>query len=82
MFRWFETRLNPYPPEEPGQPPEGLFAFCWYYTRTAAPFLVIMSVITALISVEKSTFSGFWEILLIGFLPRIQKGSSKEKEVN
>ena len=47
MFRWFETRLNPYPPEEPGQPPEGLFAFCWYYTRTAAPFLVIMSVITA-----------------------------------
>ena len=38
MFRWFETRLNPYPPEEPGQPPEGLFAFCWYYTRTAAPF--------------------------------------------
>ena len=63
MFRWFETRLNPYPPEEPGQPPEGLFSFCWYYTRTAAPFLVIMSVITALISVG--------EVYLFGFLGNI-----------
>ena len=63
MFQWFETRLNPYPPEEPGQPPEGLFAFCWYYTRTAAPFLVIMSVITALISVG--------EVYLFGFLGNI-----------
>ena len=30
MFGWFESRLNPYPVEEPTVPPQGLFAVCWH----------------------------------------------------
>ncbi|MBD9373086.1 ABC transporter ATP-binding protein [Rhizobium sp. ARZ01] len=63
MFGWFESRLNPYPSEEPTLPPKGLFAFCWHYTRTAAPWLVIMAILTALIAVG--------EVMLFQFLGNI-----------
>ena len=63
MFSWFESRLNPYPPEEPAQPPEGLIAFCWHYTQSAGRWLVFMSVLTALISAG--------EVYLFGFLGNI-----------
>ncbi|MEK1924725.1 MAG: ABC transporter ATP-binding protein, partial [Rhizobium giardinii] len=51
MFGWFESRLNPYPVEEPKVPPQGLFAFCWHYTKPAAPWLLTMSVCTMLIAI-------------------------------
>ncbi|MBW9062119.1 ABC transporter ATP-binding protein [Rhizobium herbae] len=51
MFGWFESRLNPYPVEEPRVPPQGLFAFCWHYTRPAAPWLLTMAVCTMLIAI-------------------------------
>ncbi|WEX86945.1 ABC transporter ATP-binding protein/permease [Sinorhizobium garamanticum] len=51
MFGWFESRLNPYPTEEPTLPPKGLFAFCWHYTKPAVPWLLIMSVCTMLIAI-------------------------------
>ena len=63
MFAWFEKRLDPYPAAEPDQPPEGFLAFCWYYARDAAPWLAIMAVLTAMISVG--------EVMLFGFLGRI-----------
>ncbi|QND32974.1 ABC transporter ATP-binding protein [Sinorhizobium meliloti] len=51
MFGWFESRLDPYPTEEPTLPPKGLFAFCWHYTKPAAPWLLIMSICTMLIAI-------------------------------
>ncbi|MCD2184327.1 ABC transporter ATP-binding protein [Rhizobium sp. GN54] len=63
MFGWFESRLNPYPAEEPTLPPQGLFAFCWHYTRPAAPWLFIMAILTALIAVG--------EVMLFQFLGNI-----------
>lgn len=51
MFGWFEQRLNPFPSEEPVAPPRGLFAFCWHYTKPAAPWLAAMAVLTALIAI-------------------------------
>src|SRR5690606_38951862 len=51
MFSWFEKRLNPFPVEEPVVPPKGLFAFCWHYTKPAAPWLAVMAVLTALIAI-------------------------------
>ncbi|NRP19150.1 putative multidrug export ATP-binding/permease protein [Ensifer adhaerens] len=51
MFGWFESRLNPYPTEEPVLPPKGLFAFCWHYSKPAVPWLLIMSVCTMLIAI-------------------------------
>ncbi len=63
MFGWFEQRLNPFPSEEPGVPPKGLFAFCWHYTKPAAPWLAAMAVLTALIAVG--------EVALFQFLGNI-----------
>ncbi|HET7412288.1 MAG TPA: ABC transporter transmembrane domain-containing protein, partial [Pararhizobium sp.] len=63
MFAWFENRLTPFPEAEPTQPPSGFVAFCWYYAKDAAPWLVLMAICTALISVG--------EVLLFGFLGSI-----------
>jgi ATP-binding cassette subfamily B multidrug efflux pump len=47
MFRWFETRLNPFPPEEPEQPPRTLAAFAWHYSRGVWPWFAIVVCLTA-----------------------------------
>jgi ATP-binding cassette, subfamily B, multidrug efflux pump len=59
MFGWFERRLNPFPSEEPSVPPRGLFAFCWHYTRPAAPWLAIMGVLTMVLAVGEVTLFRF-----------------------
>ena len=63
MFAWFERRLNPFPSEEPGVPPKGLVAFCWHFTKPAAPWLAIMAVCSMLIAVG--------EVMLFRFLGNI-----------
>ncbi len=60
MFGWFEKRLNPYPEVPSGQPPKQFLAFCWHYSKDAAPWLLMMSVLTAAIAVG--------EVFLFGFL--------------
>lgn len=60
MFGWFEKRLNPYPEAPTGQPPDRFLAFCWHYSREAAPWLLMMSLLTAAIAVG--------EVFLFGFL--------------
>src|SRR5690606_13327171 len=47
MFRWFEKRLAPFPPDPPRQPPRTLYAFCRHYTRGAETWLVLMALTTA-----------------------------------
>ncbi|QND47784.1 ABC transporter ATP-binding protein [Rhizobium lusitanum] len=51
MFGWFEQRLTPFPTEVPDVPPRGLFAFCWHYTKPAAPWLIAMAFLTMLIAI-------------------------------
>ncbi|PJI43128.1 MAG: multidrug ABC transporter ATP-binding protein [Rhizobium sp.] len=63
MFSWFENRLNPYPPEAPVLPPKGLVAFCWHYTKPAAPWLLLLGLCSMLIAVG--------EVLLYQFLGNI-----------
>jgi ATP-binding cassette subfamily B multidrug efflux pump len=63
MLSWFERRLNPFPPEAPTVPPKGLLAFCWHYSKDAAPWLAILGVLTALI--------GIGEVLMFKFLGAI-----------
>ncbi|MET0747364.1 MAG: ABC transporter ATP-binding protein [Rhizobium sp.] len=59
MFGWFERRLNPFPSEEPSVPPRGLFAFCWHYTRPAAPWLATMGVLTMVLAIGEVTLFRF-----------------------
>src|SRR5690606_5032563 len=63
MFRWFERRLDPFPSEDPAQPPRGLLAFCVHYTRGAWPFLVISALLTASVAIT--------EVWLFSFLGNI-----------
>ncbi|MGN6551713.1 MAG: ABC transporter ATP-binding protein [Pararhizobium sp.] len=63
MFAWFESRLKPFPEADPVRPPEGFLAFCWHYSKDAAPWLALMALATALISIG--------EVLLFGFLGSI-----------
>ncbi len=63
MFSWFERRLNPYPADQPTLPPEGLFAFCWHYTKPTWPWLLLLGSCSLAIAVA--------EVLLYQFLGNI-----------
>lgn len=61
MLRWFESRLNPFPSEEPQEPPSSLLAFCLYFTRGSWPWIAMTAVLmasVALIEVWLFSFLG------------------------
>ncbi|WP_309083251.1 ABC transporter ATP-binding protein [Chelativorans sp.] len=58
MFNWFERRLEPFPAEEPQEPPRTLIAFCLHYSKAARPHLIANAVLAAMIAIgEVSMFS-------------------------
>ncbi|MFN4271593.1 MAG: ABC transporter ATP-binding protein [Aliihoeflea sp.] len=58
MFGWFEKRLDPFPPDEPVEPPRTLVAFCLHYTKGSWLYLSIMAILVALIAIiEVSMFA-------------------------
>lgn len=59
MFSFFERLVETYPNEPPAMPPRGLVAFCWHYSKAMAPWLIVMSLFTAAISVIELTFFSF-----------------------
>ncbi|MBA3068823.1 MAG: ABC transporter ATP-binding protein [Hyphomonas sp.] len=59
MFRFFERRIEPFPETRTGVPPKGLRAFLWHYVQDAVPWLIGMSVLTAIIAVGEVTLFGF-----------------------
>ena len=63
MFRWFERRLDPFPVEEPTQPPRTLVAFCLHYTRGSWPYLITAALLMAAIAIT--------EVWLFSFLGNI-----------
>jgi len=59
VFRWFERRLNPYPLEEPVQPPKSLVAFCLHYCHGAKKWLIAMALLGAGIAIGEIALFGF-----------------------
>ncbi len=59
MFRYFETRVNPFPDTRPETPPGSLPAFLYYYSRPMLPWLAVMSVLTAAVSVVELIFLSY-----------------------
>nr|WP_319513782.1 ABC transporter ATP-binding protein [uncultured Cohaesibacter sp.] len=59
MFSFFEKLVDPFADYSLEQPPQGFWAFMWYYTRPVAPYMVVVSVITALIAVIEVSLFGF-----------------------
>jgi hypothetical protein len=53
MFRWFEQKLNPFPREEPVEPPNTLVAFCLHYTRGAWPYIIIAAILMSAIAITE-----------------------------
>jgi len=57
MFKFFESIIKPFPPEEPVQPPKGLLKFCLHYTKGMEGSLIAMTILTASLAVlEVSLF--------------------------
>lgn len=63
MFKFFESRVNAYPGEDPKAPPSELVPFCWHYTKPVMGWIIAMSILTALLAGS--------EVLLFGFLGSI-----------
>src|SRR5690606_32107634 len=59
MFRFFESLIKPFPPQEPTSPPKTLYAFCRHYSRGAELYLIGMAVFTGLIAVLEVSLFGF-----------------------
>ena len=53
MFKWFENRLDAFPPEEPVEPPGTFLAFCLHYTKGSWPYLVPSAILMALIAITE-----------------------------
>jgi len=67
MFRWFETRINPFQGEQDECPPSGLLAFYWYFVRQVWPIFLaslVVGGIAALIEVSLLSFLG-WIVDLV-----------------
>lgn len=59
MFRFFERFIDPFPSEEPLQPPSGLLAFCRHYTKGVEVHLIIMACLTGLLAILEVSLFGF-----------------------
>ena len=63
MFSFFERLINPYPPEEPVQSPNTMWAFCRFYTQGMGWPLFLMAFLTAFIAA--------FEVYLFGFMGQL-----------
>lgn len=59
MFRFFEQLTRPYPPQQPEQPPQGLYAFCRHYMQGMEGALALMTVISASLAILEVSLFGF-----------------------
>ncbi|GGJ02688.1 multidrug ABC transporter ATP-binding protein [Shewanella hanedai] len=59
MFKRFESWIDALPPQEPEQPPTGIYAFCRFYTKGFELPLILMSIITAILAVLEVSLFGF-----------------------
>jgi ATP-binding cassette subfamily B multidrug efflux pump len=59
VFRFFENLIDPYPADDGRTPPKGLWSFLIYYSRPILPWLAIMSLLTAAVSIVEVVFFAF-----------------------
>jgi ATP-binding cassette, subfamily B, multidrug efflux pump len=71
IFRWFETRLDPFPSEEPQEPPRTLVGFCLHYTKGSWPYLLPSALLMSMIAIT--------EVWMFSFLGNIVDWLSQER---
>ncbi len=63
LLSWFENRIEPFPMEEPTQPPNTLMAFFWHYSKGIWPALAVMTTLGMSVAV--------FEIMIFGYLGNV-----------
>ena len=59
LFSLFESFVEPFPEEPATRPPDKLLPFLWHYSRSIWPWLLVMAVLTALISILEVSLFGY-----------------------
>lgn len=63
MFKRFENFTEAFPQQDPEQPPQGIIAFCRYYSRGFEKPLLIMAFLSATVAIL--------EVVLFGFMGKL-----------
>jgi ATP-binding cassette subfamily B multidrug efflux pump len=79
MFQYFESRVDPFPENLPANPPDGLLAFCWQYTKPVAGWILVMALLTACIAVAEVALFGFLGSI-VDWLSNAERQSFLESE--
>ncbi|PXW87825.1 ATP-binding cassette subfamily B protein/ATP-binding cassette subfamily B multidrug efflux pump [Nitrosomonas sp. Nm84] len=58
MFDFFERLINPYPPEHPAEPPQGLYQFCRHYIQGIELYLVLLAILTTCLAISEAMLYG------------------------
>nr|WP_295469876.1 ABC transporter ATP-binding protein [Mesorhizobium sp.] len=59
IFRWFESRLDPFPVAEPTEPPRTFLAFCLHYAKGTWPLIIAGAIFSAGIAIAEVWMFGF-----------------------
>lgn len=59
LFRYFESRIDLYPPTAPATPPKGLLQFLIHFSRPLLPWMAAVAFGTALLSIVELVFISF-----------------------
>ena len=59
MFAFFEKLVDPYPTADQGQAPQRFWPFIYFYSRPMVPWLVVIALLAALVSVLELTFFAY-----------------------
>src|SRR5262245_11889893 len=68
MFRWFETRIDPFPDDPPGRPPDSLLAFYAHFIKPVWPAFAVLLVAGLLGSLIE-----VWLLAFVGTLVDLMK---------
>jgi ATP-binding cassette, subfamily B, multidrug efflux pump len=71
MYRWFESRIDPFPDDPPSRPPETLFAFYLYFVWPVWPAFALLLIAGCLGSVIEVALLAF-----VGSLVDMMRGAS------
>lgn len=59
MLRWFEGLLDPFPPQEVDNPPQGLLPFLWFCSRGSRRYIAALAVLSAAVSIYEAWLFAF-----------------------
>jgi ATP-binding cassette, subfamily B, multidrug efflux pump len=74
MFRFFETRIDPFQDHDEAMPPAHLLAFYWRYCQQVWPFLAALMVVALLVSLVEVSILRF-----VGSIVDMLRASSPQK---